>query len=73
MAGRERPLPDPAAGFVCPGTEFLRQATNYEEIGQCLRGERGSWGWEWEDGSEELCFYFVLNFHDSFFTSRFWT
>ena len=46
MAGRERPLPDPTAGFVCPGTEFLRQATNYEEIGligngQCSAGERG--------------------------------
>ena len=39
MAGRERPPPDPTAGFVCPGTEFLRQATNYEEIGLIGNGQ----------------------------------
>ncbi|XP_037069377.1 cyclin-dependent kinase 6-like [Pollicipes pollicipes] len=41
MAGRERST-DPAAGFVCPGTEFLRQATNYEEIGMIGNGAYGT-------------------------------
>ena len=72
MAGRERPLPDPTAGFVCPGTEFLRQATNYEEIGligngQCSGGEGrgGSWRWEWKARPEELWFCSILRLHDS--------
>lgn len=42
MAGRERPPADPTAGFVCPGTEFLRQATNYEEIGLIGNGAYGT-------------------------------
>jgi len=33
---------DPGAGFVCPGTEFLRQATNYEEIGMIGNGAYGT-------------------------------